>query len=124
MKVLIIDDDQALCRSLQIALSLRRHEVRCSFSAEAGILESHEFSPDVVFLDVNLPDQSGLAVLSGLLKNPYLPTVVVMTGEADNNVAVEAMRSGAFEYLRKPLDINDIYTIMTRVERHRSRVEP
>ena len=124
MKVLIIDDDQALCRSLQIALTLRRNEVRCSFSADSGVLEAHDFSPDVVFLDVNLPDQSGLKVLSGLLKNPYLPTVIIMTGESDNNAVVEAMRKGAFEYLRKPLDINEIYTIVARVERHRSRVEP
>ncbi len=124
MKVLIIDDDQALCRSLQIALTLRHHEVQCSFSADSGVLEAQAFSPEVVFLDVNLPDQSGLKVLSGLLKNSCPPTVIIMTGESDNNVAVEAMRKGAFEYLRKPLDINEIYTIVTRVERHRSRVEP
>ena len=124
MKVLIIDDDQALCRSLQIALTLRHHEVRCSFSAEAGGLEAQAFSPEVVFLDVNLPDQSGLKALPGLLKNSCLPTVIIMTGESDNNAAVEAMRSGAFDYLRKPLDLDDIHAIVTRVERHRSRVEP
>lgn len=124
MKVLIIDDDQALCRSLQIALTLRRHEVRCSFSAEAGGLEAGAFSPDVVFLDVNLPDRSGLKTLPGLLKIPCLPTVIIMTGESDNNAAVEAMRSGAFDYLRKPLDLEEIFAIVTRVERHRGRVEP
>ncbi|MDH4332514.1 MAG: sigma-54 dependent transcriptional regulator [Desulfobulbaceae bacterium] len=123
MKVLVIDDDQALCRSLQIALTLRRHEVRCSFSAHSGGLEAQAFSPDIVFLDVNLPDQSGLKALPTLLENASLPTVVIMTGESDNNAAVEAMRSGAFDYLRKPLDLDDIHAIVVRVESHRSRVE-
>lgn len=124
MKVLIIDDDQALCRSLQIALTLRNHAVLCSFSADSGGLEAQAFSPDVVFLDVNLPDQSGLKALPGLLKNSCPPTVIIMTGESDNNAAVEAMRSGAFDYLRKPLDLDEIHAIVMRVERHRSRVEP
>lgn len=124
MKVLIIDDDQALCRSLQIALTLKRHEVRCSFSADAGGIEAQAFSPDIVFLDVNLPDQSGLKTLPRLLEGPCPPTVIIMTGESDNNAAVEAMRRGAFEYLRKPLDMDEIRTIVTRVERHRSWVEP
>lgn len=121
MKVLIIDDDQALCRSMQIPLSLKRHEARCVFSAEAGIEAARDFAPDLVFLDVNLPDQSGLAALPALLSDPCLPTVVIMTGETDNSTVVEAMRGGSFDFLKKPLDLDEIHAIVKRVERLRGR---
>jgi two-component system response regulator AtoC len=121
MKVLIIDDDQALCRSMQIPLGMKRHEARCVFAAEAGVAAAREFAPDLVFLDVNLPDQSGLAALPGLLADPGLPTVVIMTGETDNSTVVEAMRGGAFDFLRKPLDLDEILAVVKRVERLRGR---
>jgi two-component system response regulator AtoC len=121
MKILIIDDDQALCRSLQVPLGLKGHDVRLASSAENGINEASEFRPDVVFLDINLPGQSGLEALPAIVELPCEPTVVIMTGEADNFIAVQAMRSGAFDYLRKPLELDEIYTMLNRVEVHRSQ---
>jgi two-component system response regulator AtoC len=119
MKILIVDDDQVLCRSLQVPLGLKGHEVRLACSAENGIGEAAEFRPDVVFLDINLPGQSGLEALPSIVELPCDPTVVIMTGESDNFIAVQAMRSGAFDYLRKPLELDDIYTMLSRVEVHR-----
>ncbi|MGV1100016.1 sigma-54-dependent transcriptional regulator [Thiovibrio sp. JS02] len=121
MKILIVDDDKALCRSLQIQLGIKQHEVRCVYAAEPGVAEAKGFAPDLVFLDLNLPDQSGLSALVCLLDIPCKPSVVMMTGEADNNAAVEAMRRGAFDYLRKPLDLDDIFAMVERVARHRAQ---
>lgn len=123
MKVLIVDDDQALCRSMQIPLSLKQHEVRCAFSAEAGIEAAREACPDLVFLDVNLPGQSGLRALPALLAEPCLPTVAIMTGETDNSTVVEAMRGGAFDCLKKPLDLDEIHALVEKVERLRGRAD-
>ncbi|HIJ78266.1 MAG: sigma-54 dependent transcriptional regulator [Desulfobulbaceae bacterium] len=121
MKILIVDDDQALCRSLQLQLGLKRHEVRCSFDVHSGFAQVEGFVPELVLLDLNLPDQSGLKALPQFLTGSSLPTVVIMTGEADNNAAVEAMRNGAFDYLRKPLDFDDISALIERVARHRAQ---
>ncbi len=121
MKVLIIDDDQALCRSLQIQLSMQKHDVVCMHEATGGIETAKEESPQIVFLDLNLPDQSGLTALPVLMELPNSPTVVMMTGETDNRAAVDAMRTGAFDYLRKPLELDDIFSMVERVERHRSQ---
>lgn len=121
MKILIIDDDQALCRSLQVPLGLKGHEVHMVYSAEQGIAEAAEFRPAVVFLDINLPGQSGLEALPSIVELPCEPTVVIMTGESDNLIAVQAMRSGAFDYLHKPLELDDIYAMLSRVEVHRCR---
>lgn len=124
MKILIIDDDQALCRSLQVSLGLKEHDVRMVFSGEDGIAETADFQPDIVFLDINLPDLNGLETLPNLVTMANSPTVVIMTGEADNLIAVQAMRKGAFDYLRKPLELTEIDTTLTRIKAHRNQVTP
>jgi two-component system response regulator AtoC len=121
MKILIIDDDQALCRSLQVSLNFKGHDVHMVFSGEDGISATAEFQPDVVFLDINLPGLNGLDTLPNLIKLENEPTVVIMTGESDNLIAVQAMRKGAFDYLRKPLEPKDIHTILSRIKVHRKQ---
>lgn len=121
MKVLIVDDDQALCRSLQIQLGLKSHDVLCSFAVDPGVAEAHDFAPEIVLLDLNLPDHGGLEALPQFLALSCLPTVIIMTGESDNNAAVEAMCNGAFDYLRKPLDFEEIAALVERVKRHRCK---
>jgi two-component system response regulator AtoC len=121
MKILIIDDDQALCRSLQVSLNIKGHEVRMVFSGEDGIAEAVAFQPDIVFLDINLPGINGLETLPKLANLPGKPTVVIMTGESDNLIAVQAMRQGAFDYLRKPLELDEIHAILPRIEIHRNQ---
>lgn len=121
MKILVVDDDTALCRSLDIHLSLKGHKVRCAHTVATGLDEARAFEPEVVFLDLNLPDQWGLRALPTLIALPDEPTVLVMTGESDNTAAVEAMRNGAFDYLCKPLDHDDIFSTLERVSRHRNQ---
>ncbi|MDA3832887.1 MAG: response regulator, partial [Spirochaetales bacterium] len=76
------------------------------FSGEDGLTEAVAFQPDIVFLDINLPGMNGLETLPKLANLPGKPTVVIMTGESDNLIAVQAMRQGAFDYLRKPLELD------------------
>ena len=124
MKILIIDDDQALCRSLHVSLTLKGHDVRMVFSGEDGIAATEEFQPEIIFLDINLPDLSGLETLPSLVDMPHQPTVVIMTGEPDNLIAVQSMRKGAFDYLRKPLDTKEIDTTLIRIIAHRNQNAP
>ena len=118
ISILIVDDDRALCRSLEIQLSMEGYTVRSAFNAMEGLSLSQSWKPDLVLLDVNLPDHRGLDVLPDFFKEEgSSPTVIVMTAEADNRLVVEAMRNGAFDYLRKPLDISNVFSMIKKVEK-------
>lgn len=120
--ILIIDDDKALCRSLQIQLQAESHTVHLVHTVNDGIhYVAGASRPDLVLLDVHLPDGSGLARLPDLLsENPDL-CIVIMTGDFDNKAVVDAMRNGAFDYLRKPLDLNDLFDMVTKVESRKKK---
>lgn len=104
----MIDDDQALCRSLQIQLKSEGHVLR--FVNQGGEAESalRSEEPELILLDLNLPDTDGLTLLPQLLELlPGVP-VVMVTGQQDMQSTIQAMRLGAFDYIRKPFAIEDI----------------
>ena len=123
MQILVIDDDHALCRTLQIHLERANHTVAVAFSAREGI-EALESKPiEVVFIDLQLPDFSGLDVLRRLEEIESEPFAVMITGTQDTRATIEAVRLGAFDYLRKPLDLDAVLvTIEKAAERLRKPV--
>jgi DNA-binding NtrC family response regulator len=106
--ILIVDDDRALCRSLEIQLDLEGHSVKSALNAAAGLELVHTMQPDLVLLDVNLPDESGMETLPKILDSKKPPAVIIMTGDPDNKRVVDAMRAGAFDFLRKPFDLDEV----------------
>jgi len=115
--VVIIDDDAALCRSLELQLSAEGYCVRTATRAQSGLALLEERLPHVLFQDLTLPDGSGLDILRELLnKYPELP-IVIITGRQDMKAAISAMRDGAFDYLRKPFDFDDILIVLEKVAR-------
>jgi DNA-binding NtrC family response regulator len=101
--VLIIDDDAAIQRSLGAALS-ERCAVHSAASGEEGLREFERVRPDVVLLDVMLPQMSGLAVLRALKRQSAELPVIMMTAYAEVQTAVQAIKLGASDYLQKPFD--------------------
>ena len=97
IKILIIDDDLALARSLEIQLKAENHQVSVAHNVSDGMMCLQEVVPDLVLLDLNLPDKHGLTALPDILVNQPDVTVVIMTGNMENMEAVEAMRDGAFD---------------------------
>ncbi len=116
IKILIIDDDLALARSLEIQLKAEGHQVAVAHNVSDGMIALEEVVPDLVLLDLNLPDEHGLTALRAILAVQPDVTVVIMTGNTENSEAVEAMRDGAFDYLRKPLDLNELLQMAAKVE--------
>lgn len=115
--VLIVDDDEALCRSVEVQLRAEGYEVRSAGSSGEGLRLLEEWTPDLVLLDLRLPDGSGIDTLRRLQQDrPALP-VVVVTGLQEMEVTIEAMRAGAFDYLRKPFEINDVFLLLEKVKR-------
>jgi DNA-binding NtrC family response regulator len=101
--VLIIDDDAAIQRSLCSTLG-PSFSVHVASSGEEGLREFERVRPEVVLLDVLLPQMSGLAVLRALKRQSADLPVIMMTAYAEVQTAVQAIKLGASDYLQKPVD--------------------
>lgn len=114
-RVLIIDDDHALCRSLELQLRMHGHEVSVAYSAAQGFALAQDSPPNLLLLDINLPDQDGLSILPDFIHHHPQTVVIIMTGEHDNRKVVAAMRNGAADYLSKPFSVEQLLQILCRV---------
>ena len=102
-RLLLVDDDPAVLRSLSEYFKRLGHDVQQAADGKSGLLQFDRFHPDVVILDLHLPDITGLKVLEEIRKRGGL--VVMLTGEGDVDTAVEAMRLGAENFLTKPVEM-------------------
>ncbi|MCH7909180.1 MAG: sigma-54-dependent Fis family transcriptional regulator [Candidatus Hydrogenedentes bacterium] len=108
MHILVIDDDESICRTLQITLREEGHEVTTASNGIDGLAAFEQGRPQIVFVDLQLPDISGLDVLRKLRKFEQVPLMVMITGHQDAKATIEAIRIGAFDYIRKPIDLDAI----------------
>ena len=113
-KILIIDDEQQIRRILAALLADHGFTVAEAESGERGIEVCADVQPDVALLDVNLPGMDGLATLSALLNQSPRLDCIMMTAYGTIRSAVEAMRRGAFDYLTKPFDNDELLLIINR----------
>ncbi len=117
--ILIIDDDKFFCEMLSGFIGDLGHTVTCAFTIKKG-LETASKSPfDIVYLDVGMPDGSGLEVLPKLLKMQSAPEVIIMTGAGDPDGAELAIRCGAWDYIEKPSSMNMIILPLLRALQYR-----
>jgi two-component system response regulator AtoC len=114
-RILVIDDEQMIRWSIEETLRTAGHEVAIAETAAEGMALFRQLLPEVVFLDVRLPDDHGLNVLKRMKdENGADTAVVVMTAFGEIRTAVEAMRLGAFDYLKKPFDFEELEVIVKR----------
>jgi two-component system response regulator AtoC len=106
--VLIIDDDPLIRKTLSGHLSKQGFEVQVAEQGEDGVRKFRELGPDVVLLDVRLPDFDGIEVLRQIKDLNQKAYVLMMTAYDDMKTTVEAIKLGAFEYLVKPLNYIDL----------------
>ena len=118
--IVVVDDEPVLGRQISRALESSGHEVHVAESGAEGLERVRDVSPDLVLLDLRLPDTSGMDVLGELReRDPSLP-VVLITAHGSVSDAVEAIRRGAADYLQKPLDLGELRLLVGRVlERQR-----
>ena len=103
-KIMVKEDDSLVRRTLLSHLKKRGFEVKGAENGEEGLSIFREFQPDLVLLDVKLPDMNGLDVLRKIKAEDQEAAVIIMTAFDDMRTTVEAVKAGAFEYLVKPLD--------------------
>jgi DNA-binding NtrC family response regulator len=102
--ILIIDDDPLIRKTLSSHLLKGDYEIVAAEDGEEGLRHYAEFMPDLVVLDIRLPDMDGLEVLSKIREKNKNAHIIIMTAYDDMKTTVEAIKLGAFEYLVKPLD--------------------
>jgi DNA-binding NtrC family response regulator len=113
-QILIIDDEMLLARSLARSLTQRGHDCSVAGSAEEGLPLIRTSKPDIVILDMQLPGISGLTALGKILEFDSSIVVLIVTAYGTVASAVEAMRKGASDFLRKPLDIEEVSLTIER----------
>ncbi|MGH1463255.1 MAG: sigma-54-dependent transcriptional regulator [Neptuniibacter sp.] len=114
ISVLMIDDERNLVHSLGFSLKDEQIEVMGAFTGEEGIQKASSESPDVVLLDLGLPDCSGLDLLPQLKNiNPNLP-IIMISAHGDTRAAVKAVKEGAIDYVTKPFDLDELILLIRR----------
>ncbi|MBI4549525.1 MAG: sigma-54-dependent Fis family transcriptional regulator [Candidatus Omnitrophica bacterium] len=121
-KILIVDDEKLICWSLEKDLTREGYEVATATKAGAGLRLFEEDVVDVVILDLRLPDGNGKDVLMEMMKRDPLVSVLVITANDDIRSAVECMQAGAFTYLHKPFQFDELkLNIEKAIERRKLR---
>jgi DNA-binding NtrC family response regulator len=118
-KILVVDDEPSILRLLQEALSQWGYQVTCASTVEEALVALGTELFDAALTDVRMPDMSGLDLLRAIKKQDESIEVVVMTGYPTISSAVEALKEGAYDYLSKPLILDELRHLMTRVMERR-----
>lgn len=117
--ILILDDDMQFCKVLCKLIQDKGCRILCRHDLEEGLLAARLFPVDVVLLDVNLPDGSGLDILPQLRQLPQNPDVIIMTGFGEQRGAEIAIHNGAWDYIQKTGSQHKIILTLKRVLEYR-----
>jgi DNA-binding NtrC family response regulator len=107
-KVLIVDDEKDFVEMFSLRLEGQGEKVSTAFSGKQALEVLEKKSIDVVILDIRMPGMDGIDTLKQIKTLYPLVEVILLTGHGSTETAVEGMKSGAFDYLMKPADFEDI----------------
>jgi two-component system, OmpR family, KDP operon response regulator KdpE len=115
-RVLVVDDEPQIIRALRINLRARQYEVYTAQTGEQALAEAAHHPPDLVILDLGLPDLDGVEVIGGLRGWTDAP-IIVLSGRADSMDKVDALDAGADDYVTKPFGMDELLARMRAVAR-------
>ena len=107
-RILVVDDEQKFVDYLSERLSIRDYDVTTSSSGKDAVDQVKGYNFDVVILDVAMPGMDGIETLREIKKIKPLTEVIMLTGKGTVETAVEGMHLGAFDYLMKPCETEDL----------------
>jgi two-component system KDP operon response regulator KdpE len=116
--ILVIDDDPSLLRALRVGLEADGHEVTTAVNGERGISQTALVAPDIVVLDLGLPDMDGLQVSERIRQWSDVPIIILSATGAENR-KIEALDGGANDYVTKPFSMGELEARIRAVLRSR-----
>ncbi|MDQ2838608.1 MAG: response regulator [Actinomycetota bacterium] len=123
MRVLVVDDEPQLVQALTMNLRARRYEVHAASSGAAALQVAVDFPPDVVLLDLGLPDMDGVEVIHGLRASSSAP-IIVLSGRIGGLDKVSALDAGADDYVIKPFGMDELMARIRAVARRSAADHP
>jgi len=121
MKILLIDDDEATRRSLSLFLTELGHDVTCASDGREGLDIFNDDTYHLVFSDIMMPNMDGFELLSHIKAGTNsMVDVVLVTGHGDIESSIKALRAGAYDYLQKPVNIDELSAVIDRISEHLS----
>jgi DNA-binding NtrC family response regulator len=119
-RILVVDDEEIVCRSCERILTDAGHEVDCIMDSTGALKKASEGTYDIVILDIMMPRISGLDILRTIKEEHPDIDVIMVTGLSQIETAVLSMKLGAFDYLSKPFDPDELVMVVDRaLERRR-----
>ncbi|MFH1764849.1 MAG: response regulator [Gemmatimonadota bacterium] len=107
-RVLLVDDETVFADNMATLLKARGYRVKATYSGEAAIRELEENQYDVLVLDLKMPGLDGIATLKEIKKLELFIETLILTGHGAVDSALEAMKLGAYDYLTKPCEIDEL----------------
>ena len=107
-KILVIDDDVSISETLELYLTEEGYDVVTANTGTEGLNQFVKNSPDVVILDIRLPDIDGFTVLEDLREENENVKVIMITAHHDMDSTIKAMKGGAFDYIHKPVNVDEL----------------
>lgn len=120
--VLIIDDDIEICSMLSDLITTVNHHAEYVMTLAKGLERAATGEFDIVFLDVRMPDGSGLDVIEDILKIEFPPEIIVITGQGDSRGAQTAIEKGAWDYIQKPFSPKKIIQPLNHILQYRDGI--
>ena len=113
-RLLVVDDEKSLLQFLELLFSEQDYDVTTADSVSAGREALERASFDLVLCDITMPDGSGLELLAEIKKNHERTAVIMMTAYTSTESAIEAMKLGAYDYVSKPFDVEELKILVQK----------
>ncbi len=115
-RVLVVDDEENIRLVLKTLLTKHGYEVEVADGGEAALAQVDTFDPDVILTDVRMPKMGGLDLLATLQAKGHHATVIVMSAYGNVDLALEAMKAGAYDYVGKPFKPDEVVLALKKAE--------
>jgi len=123
IRVLIVDDEEEFVQSLSERLTIRDFDVTTSLSGEDALKKLKGYNFDLVILDVAMPGMTGIETLRDIKRIKPLTEVIMLTGHATVEAAIEGMKLGALDFLMKPCETEDLVAKINKAYEKKSEHE-
>lgn len=115
MKILVVDDEPRICEVLRMTLESDGYETGTADSGESALEALREFRPNLVFLDIRMPDMDGIQCLRRIKEISPEVEVIMISGFATTDMARRSLEIGAFDYINKPLSFDHVRAVVRQI---------